>query len=144
MRICSHLLNKFLTEKFMFCALICASRQNSTANIKITFILKNYVVSLFTLFEKVCAFCNLFTARCLDVRFWDLLYFTCLKFNPQHWYLLLRRRKCVDIVVIFNKGKEETFAVFLQNRKSCVYIKHLTLVQPRKLIPVNFAFLYLI
>ena len=31
----------------------------------------------------------------------------------------------VDLVVIFNKGREETFAVFLQNRKSCVYIRYL-------------------
>ena len=51
-------------------------------------------------------------------------------------------RKCVDLVVIFSKWKEETFAVFLQNRKSCVCIKYLTLVQQQKLIPVNFAFLY--
>ena len=55
-------------------------------------------------------------------------------------YLFLRRgRKCVDLVVIFNKGREETFAVFLQKRKSCVCIRYLTLVRPRKLIPVNFA-----
>ena len=48
-RICSHLLRNFLTEKFIFCALICASRQT-----------KNYceeennlfVASLFTFFEK--------------------------------------------------------------------------------------------
>ena len=26
MRICSHLLKKFLTEKFVFCAMICASK----------------------------------------------------------------------------------------------------------------------
>ena len=53
-------------------------------------------------FEKLCCYfihifpkslCNLFTARYLDVRFWDLLYFICLKFNPQYWYLLLRREK---------------------------------------------------
>ena len=69
MRICSHLLNKFLTKKFIFCALICASRQNTTANMKITYFLKNYVASLFTFFEKVFANCKFFTARCLDVRF---------------------------------------------------------------------------
>ena len=27
MRICSHLLNKFLTKKLIFCALICASKK---------------------------------------------------------------------------------------------------------------------
>ena len=52
MRICSHLLNKFSTKKFIFCALICASRQNITVNLKITYFLKNYVASLFTFFEK--------------------------------------------------------------------------------------------
>ena len=31
--------------------------------------------------------CNFFTARCLNVRFRDLLYFICLKFNPQYWCL---------------------------------------------------------
>ena len=51
-------------------------------------------------------------------------------------------RKCVDMVVTFNKGREKTFAVSLQNRKSCICIKYLTLVRPRKLIPVNFEFLY--
>ena len=42
--------------------------------------------------------------------------------------------KRVDLVVTFNKGREETFAVSLQNRKSCVCIKYLTLVRPQKLI----------
>ena len=63
------------------------------------------------------------------------------------WYLgvsigifFFAGRKCVDLVVIFNKGREETFTVFLQNRKSYVSIKYLTLLRPRKLIPVNFAF----
>ena len=42
----------------------------------------------------------------------------------------------------FDKGKEETFAVSLQNRKSCVCIKYLTLARPRKLIAENFTFLY--
>ena len=49
-------------------------------------------------------------------------------------------RKCVDLVVTFNKGREETFAVSLQNRKSCIYIKYLTLVWSRELIHMNFAF----
>ena len=38
--------------------------------------------------------------------------------------------------------REETFAVFLQNRKSCICIKYLTLVRPQKLIAMNFTFLY--
>ena len=57
------------------------------------------------------------------------------------WYLgvsigifFFAGRKCVDLVVIFNKGREETSVVFLNNCKSCVCIKYLTLVRPRKLI----------
>ena len=37
-------------------------------------------------------------------------------------------RKCVDLVVIYTKGREETFAISLQNRKGCVCLKYLTLV----------------
>ena len=70
MRICSHILNKFLTEKFIFCALICASKWTENYyEEKISYSLKNYVASLFTFFEKVFGICNFFTARCLDVRF---------------------------------------------------------------------------
>ena len=93
--------------------------------------MKNYVASLFTFFKKVFGFCKFFTARCLDVRFWDLLYFICLKFNPQYWYLLLRREKCVDSVVIFNKWREETFAVSYNIAKAA--LQYLKLVPPRKL-----------
>ena len=52
------------------------------------------------------------------------LYFIGLKFYQQ---LFLTR-----------EGKK-LFAVSLQNRKSCVCIKYLTLVWPRKLIAVNFT-----
>ena len=70
MRICSHLLNKFLTKKFIFCALICASKQTeNTVKKKRTYFLKNYVASLFTFFEKAFAICKFFPARCLDVKF---------------------------------------------------------------------------
>ena len=37
-------------------------------------------------------------------------------------------RKCVDLKAIYTKGREETFAVSLQNRKGCVCLKYLTLV----------------
>ena len=42
----------------------------------------------------------------------------------------LQEKKCVDLIVIFSKGRKEGFAVSLQNRKSCVYIKYLTLIRP--------------
>ena len=90
--------------------------------------MKNYVASLFTFFKKSFAICKFLA-----------LGGYCLKFNPQYWYLLLRSEKiCVDLVDILNKGREKT----LQNRKSCVCIKYLTLVRLQKLIPVNFAVLY--
>ena len=57
-------------------------------------------------------------------------------------YLLLRKGKMCYLVVIFNKRRKETSAVSLQNGGSCVYIKYLTLVWPRKLIAMNFTFLY--
>ena len=74
-----------------------------------------------------------FTSRCLDERFWDLLYFICWR-AIHSIAIFFTGRKCVDLVVIFNKWREETFVVFLQNRKSCVYIKYLTLVQPQKFL----------
>ena len=116
------------------------NRQKTIVKKKITF-LKNYVASLFKFFEKVFAICKFFTSRCIDLRFWDLFYFICLKFSPQYSYRLLRReRDCIDLVVIFNKRREETFAMSLQNRKSYVCIKYSTLVRPRKLIAMNFTF----
>ena len=84
-------------------------------------------------FKKSLQFANF-----LRSFFTDLFYFICLKFNPQYWYLL-RREKIIDLVVIF---KEQSFAVSLQNRKSRVRIKYLTLVRAQKLIAMNFTFLY--
>ena len=70
MRICSHLLKKFLAKNFIFCAFICAiNRQKTTVKKKITYFLKNYVGSLFTFFEKVFTICKFLTAWCLDVKF---------------------------------------------------------------------------
>ena len=128
MRICSH----FLMEKFIFVHwFVQVNRQKTTVKKKITYFLKNYVASLFTFFEKAFAICKLFNTWCLGVRFWDLLYFICLKFNSQYWYLLLRREKCVDSVVIFNKWGEKTFAVSYNIVKAA--LQYLALVPPRKL-----------
>ena len=138
----SHLLNKFLTEKFIFLHwFVQVNWQETALKKKITYFLKTYVASLSTFFEKVFAVSKFFTAQCLDVRCWDFLYFICLKFSPQYWYLPLCKEKMCWFGV-FNKKREETFAVSLQNRKSCVCIKYLTLFRPRKLISVSFAFLY--
>ena len=75
-------------KKFIFCALICAINRQKIVKKEITYFLKNYFSSLFTFFEKVFAICKFFTARCLDARYWDLLYFI-LKFSPQDWCFLL-------------------------------------------------------
>ena len=57
------------------------------------------------------------------------------------WYLgvsigifFFAGRKCVDLVVIFNKGREETLTLIItKSQKLC-----LTLVRPRKLIATYF------
>ena len=52
-------------------------------------------------------------------------------------------RKCVNLVVIFNKGRRKTFVLPLKNCKSCICIKYLILSQPLKLMALNFTmFLY--
>ena len=65
------------------------------------------------------------------------------------WQLGLKKNLQDSAVkpIIFTTQKrkfsvKETFAVSLQNRKSCVCVKYLILVRPRKLIAVNFTFLY--
>ena len=61
MRICSDLIKKFLMEKFIFVHWFeQVNRQKTTVKIKITYFLKNYVASLFLIFEKVLAICNIF------------------------------------------------------------------------------------
>ena len=76
---CSHFLKKVPFLHWF----VQVNRHETTVKRKITYFLKNYVASLFTFLEKVFAICKFFTALCLHVRFWDLLYFICLKFNPQ-------------------------------------------------------------
>ena len=58
-------------EKFIFVHWFAQVKGQKTAvKKKITYFLKNYVPSLFTIFEKVFEICNFFfTARCLDVMF---------------------------------------------------------------------------
>ena len=61
MRICSDLIKKFLMEKFIFVHWFeQVNRQKTTVKIKITYFLKNYVASLFLIFEKVLAIYNIF------------------------------------------------------------------------------------
>ena len=70
MRTCSQLLKKFLMAKFVFVRwIVQVNRQKITVKKKITenyckirrkYFLKNYVSSLFTVFENVLAICNFF------------------------------------------------------------------------------------
>ena len=84
--VCSHLLNKFLMEKLIFVHwFVQVNRQKTTVN---NLFFEKLCCFFIHNFWKVLAICKFFvTARCLDVRFWDLLYFICLKFNPQYCYL---------------------------------------------------------
>ena len=80
MWICSYLLNKFLTEKFIFCALfVQVNRQKTTVKKKITYFLKNYVTSLF-------AFFALFASLC-DLQIFYRLVFRCKVLRPIVFYL---------------------------------------------------------
>ena len=63
MRISSHLLNKFLTDKFFVHGFVQVNRQKTTVMKKTTHFLKNHVPSLFTFFEKVFPICKFCTAR---------------------------------------------------------------------------------
>ena len=119
------------------------TRQKTTLKKKITDFLKNYAASLFTSFEKA------FAIR----KFFYCLLFRCKVLSPFVFYLFeiqstvlassfFAGRRGVYLV-IFNKGRKESFAGTLQNCKTCVWIKYLTLIRPRKLIAMNFALLYL-
>ena len=97
--------------------------------------MKNYVAFYSHLLKMFLAICSFFTAWCLDVRFSDLLCFICLNWSTiQSIAIFFAGRNCVDLVVVFNKRREETLLVSLQNRNSCVCRKYLIL------IPVNSCF----
>ena len=68
MQICSHLLNKFLTKKFIFCALICASKQT-----------ENYCEGENNLFfEKLyCLFIHIFRKSLCNFQIFYRLVFRC-------------------------------------------------------------------
>ena len=115
------------------------SRQKSTVKNKITYFLKNYVASLFTIFGKDFAIHTFFPTWYLDIRFWDLFSFICMMFIHSIGIFFFTGRKCVNLVVIFNKGREETSVVSLQNCKSCVCIKYFTLKRQLKLTAINYT-----
>ena len=111
MQICSHLLNKFLTESSFFVYwFVQVTRQKTTLKKKITDFWKNYAASLFTSFEKA------FAIR----KFFYCLLFRCKVLSPFVFYLLeiqstvlassfFAGRRGVYLV-IFNKGRKESFA----------------------------------
>ena len=64
MRVCSHLLNKFLTKKFIFCALICASKQTENTVKKKTYsIFKKIMLLLHLHFLEKSKFSNFLPLR---------------------------------------------------------------------------------
>ena len=106
-------------------------------------------------FEKLfCFFIHIFWKSLCNLPVFYRLLCRCEVLRPFVYYLFevqctvlvaiffFAGGKCVDLVVIFNKRRKETSAVSLQNGGSCVCIKYLTLVWPRKLIAINFTFLY--
>ena len=78
MRICSHLLNKFLTEKFIFCVLICASKQT-----------ENYSEEENNLFfEKLCCFfIHIFRKSLCNLQIFYRSVFRCKVLRPFVLYL---------------------------------------------------------
>ena len=116
------------------------NRQKTTVKKKITYLLKNYVASLFAFFEvfAICKFFNWSVFRCDVLR--PFLFYL---FEVQSTVLVSsssQRRKCVDLAVIFNKGRN--FCGIFTKLQRPSLLKILTLVQSRKLIAVNFTFLY--
>ena len=119
------------------------NRQETTVKKQITFFYKKVMLILYSHFlKKTFAICRFFTACCLDKRFWNFFILFLWSSVNSIGIFFFAGRKRVDLVVIFNKGRKETFAVSLQNRRSCFCIKYLTLARPRKLIVVKFTFLY--
>ena len=74
MQICSHLLKKFLMEKFFFVHwFVQVDRQTTTVKKKIIYFLKNCCLFIHNFWKSPCNL-QIFSTWCLDVRFWDLLY----------------------------------------------------------------------
>ena len=74
MQICSHLLKKFLMEKFFFVHwFVQVNRQTTTVKKKIIYFLKNCCLFIHNFWKSPCNL-QIFSTWCLDVRFWDLLY----------------------------------------------------------------------
>ena len=72
MRICSHVSKRFIMEKFIFVHwFVQVNRQKTTVKKKITY----YCFFVHNFWKSPCNLQIFFTAPCLDVRFWDLLYF---------------------------------------------------------------------
>ena len=78
MRICSHLVNKFLTEKFIFCVSICASKQTENYSGE-----KN---NLF--FEKLCCFfIHIFRKSLCNLQIFNRSVFRCKVLRTFVFYL---------------------------------------------------------
>ena len=82
--------------------------------------MKYHVASLFTFFKKAFAICKVFTARCLDVRFWNLFYFIVWSSIHNIGIFFFGGRKCDDLVVIFNE-RWNFCGIFTKSQKLCLH-----------------------
>ena len=138
MRICSHLLNKFLTEKFIFCALICASKQteNYCEEGNNLFFQK---LCCFFIFEKVFAICNFFYH----------LVFRCKVLRPFVFYLFEvqstvlassssqgeKEGVLIQLLFLTREGKGRNFYDIFIKLQKLFAKKYLILARSGKLIP---------
>ena len=94
--------------------------------------------------KKLCCFFIYIFRKCLcNFQIFKRSVFRWMVLRPFVFYLF--EVQSTVLVSSPPQGEKEVifnFAVSLQNGKGCVCIKYLTLVRPRKLIPVNFVFLY--
>ena len=99
MRICSHLLNKFLTEKFIFCALICASKQT-----------ENYCEEENNLFfEKLCCFfIHIFRKSLCNLQIFYRSVFRCKVLRPFVFYLF----EVQSTVLVSSSSQEENVLIW--------------------------------
>ena len=119
------------------------NRQKTTVKKKITYFLKDYVASLFTFLKMSSQFAKFLPLGVQMKGFETFCILFVLSSIHSIGIFFFVRRKCVALVVILDREREETFAVSLKNRKSCVCIKYSILVRPRNLIAMNFTFFIL-
>ena len=129
-------------KKFIFCALIFANKQT-----------ENYCEEENNLFfEKLCCFfihifwkslCYLRIFQHLVLRCKVLRTFLFYLFEIQSPVLVSPSSEGENVLIwqlLLKRDRKKLLRYLYKIAKSCIYIKYLTLVRPRKLIHMNFAF----